>query len=169
MISKNTGAHNSSEALVKLNRADYPPSIEPCNKIRRKDNGSRKRISGAKNIRQRRQSQSRFFSILTSEEIRACEMIAHGFHLRTAGLGMKTQSFCRQPASTGNLEDRQFELMRRLMRWGDAMQAKGLSVSPVLDIVVFGKSFRIVDRERKKRNGFSRSLLLKGLNLYLKI
>ncbi|MCF8469070.1 MAG: hypothetical protein K9G33_16870 [Sneathiella sp.] len=101
--------------------------------------------------------------------MRASEMIARGFHLRTTGLGMRTQSFSWQPKSTGSADDRQLDLMRRFTVWAVAVQRKGLSLAAVLDIIVFEKSCRTVDRERKKRNGFARSQLLESLDLYRKI
>ena len=109
---------------------------------------------------------SRFFSMLSDDQMRVCEMIARGFHLRTTGLGMRTQSFSWQPKSTGSTEDRQLDMMRRFTVWAEAVQREGLSLAAVLDIIVFEKSCRTVDRERKKRNGFARSHLLESLELY---
>ena len=79
---------------------------------------------------------------------------------------MRTQSFSALPPSTGSIEERQSDLVRRFMRWAVSTQKEGLSVAAVLDIIVFGKSFRTVDRERQKRNGFARSQLLDSLELY---
>lgn len=108
----------------------------------------------------------RFFSILTDDQIRIAEKVARGFHLRTAGLGMRTQSYCRLPPSTGNAEDWQVDLMRHFMLWAVAVQEEGLSLAAVLDVIVFGKSCRSVDRARKRRNGYAREQVLAALDLY---
>ncbi|WP_340149998.1 hypothetical protein [uncultured Sneathiella sp.] len=122
--------------------------------------------AGEHRPKQRRQGGARFYAALTDDQIRTVEMIVRGFQLRTSGIGMRTQSFSILPPSTGNIEEKQSELVRRFMRWAVAVQQNGMSVATVLDIIVFEKSFRTVDRERQKRNGFSRSQLLDSLDLY---
>ena len=116
--------------------------------------------------KRRRQGGARFYAVLTDDQIRTVEMIARGFQFRTSGIGMRTQSFSALPPSTGNIEERQSELVRRFMCWAVTAQQNGISVAAVLDIIVFGKSFRNVDRERQKRNGFAREQLLDSLEFY---
>ncbi|WP_293962846.1 hypothetical protein [Sneathiella sp.] len=122
--------------------------------------------AGERRPKGRRQGGARFYAALTEDQIRTAEMIARGFQFRTSGIGMRTQSFSTLPPSTGNIEERQSELVRRFMRWAVTAQQNGISVATVLDIIVFGKSFRTVDRERRKRNGFARVQLLDSLEFY---
>ncbi len=116
--------------------------------------------------RMRRSSGHRAFSVLSDEQMRICELIALGFHLRTSGLGMRTQSFTWQPPATGNPQDREMQIMQRFTRWAVRVRREGLPLSAILDIVVFGKSCRRVDRERQKRSGFAKDNLLKSLDFY---
>ncbi|MZR30909.1 hypothetical protein [Sneathiella litorea] len=158
---------------------DLPASHKPMDHLSASKTGDTPKSfkasqrAGPKNRLRKSRSRSRepsFHLILTEErQIRASEMIARGFHLRTAGLGMRTQSYNWQPSSKGNMEDWQVDVMRRFMRWAVAAQAAGILVSVVLDIIVFGKSCRTVDRERQKRNGFARAQLLKGVELYNRV
>lgn len=111
----------------------------------------------------------RFFALLTEDQIRISERIARGFHLRTTGLGVRTQTYSWQPSGTSNAEDWQFDLMRRFTLWATAVQEAGLSLAAVLDVIVFGKSCRAVDRARRKRNGYVRAQILEALELYEKI
>lgn len=50
--------------------------------------------------------------------------------------------------------------------WVDAMTAAGLAVGPVLDAVIEGKPLTTIDLSRKKRKGWTRRLVQKGLKLY---
>lgn len=165
----NSGARNKRAARVLPLSADCS-ATPSAKKLSGREIGKQPRIQPNHCCKgQRKAGGSRFFSILSDEQMRASEMIARGFHLRTTGLGMRTQSFSWQPKSTGSADDRQLDLMRRFTVWAVAVQRKGLSLAAVLDIIVFEKSCRTVDRERKKRNGFARSQLLESLDLYRKI
>lgn len=101
--------------------------------------------------------------------MRAADLIMRGFHLRTDGLGFRTQSYGYLPRGSGAGEDWQAALMRRFLLWAQAAQADGLSVSAALDVIVFGKSCRRVDRERRRRSGFARCNLVDSLDLYLQL
>ncbi|MDF2367487.1 hypothetical protein [Sneathiella sp.] len=130
------------------------PCANPSGRLRKTENKAR---------------EPRLFSMLTDDQIRVAELIARGFHLRTAGLGMRTQTYCWQPPGTGNTEDWLFDVMRRFTRWAVAVQEAGLSLAAVLDVIVFGQSCRAVDRARRKRNGYARAQILDALELYGKI
>ena len=162
----NSGARNKrvGDVLPPLADSAATPVIE---KYAGREGGEQSQIQSNRRCHARQgPAGTRFFSMLTDEQMRASEMIARGFHLRTAGLGMRTQSFSWQPKSTGSTEDWQLDLMLRFTLWAEAVQREGLSFAAVLDIIVFEKSCRTVDKERKKRNGFARSQLLESLELY---
>lgn len=104
--------------------------------------------------------------MLSDEQIRAAEKISRGFQLRTAGLSTRTQSFNWQPKSAFVESGRDYALMQQFMSWAVAVQEAGLSVAVILDILVFGKSCRTVDKERNRRHGFARAYLLESLQIY---
>ncbi|USG59943.1 hypothetical protein NBZ79_12225 [Sneathiella marina] len=108
----------------------------------------------------------RLFTQMSASQIRAAERIMLGFRLRTVGLGFRTQSFSRMPTSSGNSGAWHLELMRGFVQWAARMQEQGLSVTAALDILVFGKSCRAVDKARRKRNGFAKENLMKSLYLF---
>lgn len=117
----------------------------------------------------RRKSSTQLFSTLDETDIRAAHMIARGFQLRTTGMGFRTQSFSTMPKSSHDHENWQFGLMQLFMSWAVAVQREGLSMAAALDILVFGKSCRATDKERKKRNGFAKKNLLACLDMYKNI
>ncbi len=106
---------------------------------------------------------------LSEGQLRAAELILRGFHLRTDGLGMRTQSWGGPPRGRGASEDWQQALMRRFLHWAVAAQGEGLSVAAALDFIVFGKSCRAIDRERRRRSGYARRNLLDSLELYQRV
>ena len=166
MTFEDSGPRNLREPRILPKVAVRPPVAIPARPIKKRCATQQVEAHGRSGQRGCQQGGTRFYSILTEEQIRTVEMIARGFQYRTSGIGMRTQSFSALPPSTGNNEERQSDLVRRFMRWAVSTQKEGLSVAAVLDIIVFGKSFRTVDRERQKRNGFARSQLLDSLELY---
>ncbi len=124
----------------------------------------------ARQARQKRAQASGFRLDLSADQLRAADMIMRGFHLRTDGLGMRTQSYGWQPRGSGGGNERwESEVMRRFLGWAVRAQGEGLSVAAALDVIVFGKSCRQVDRERRRRAGFARDNLLGSLDLYLQL
>ena len=115
----------------------------------------------------RRRSVPSLYSAFSREERRAAEMIAMGFECRTSGLGFRTQSFSDMPSCAGRQEEWQVELMQSFMVWAVAVQAESLSIAAALDFLVFGKSCRTIDKERRKRNGYAKSNLLNSLKIYI--
>lgn len=113
-----------------------------------------------------RGADGRLFAQMSVSQLRAAEQISLGFTLRTAGLGFRTQSFTRQPTATGNSGARHLELMQGFTGWAMRLPECGLSLSAALDILVFGKSCRAVDKARRKRNGFARTNLMESLALF---
>lgn len=113
-----------------------------------------------------RVADSRLFTQMSVSQVRVAERITLGFQLRTAGLGFRTQSFSRQPTGNGNSGAWHLELMQGFMAWALRMQDCGLSLTAALDILVFGKSCRAVDKARRKRNGFAKQNLMESLALF---
>jgi len=168
MTSKLIGARKLRDNPITQNLTDRmvvsaSGGMGPCWRSARSNPSARMRTSNG------RAGEPRLFALLTEDQIRIAERIARGFHLRTAGLGMRTQTYRWQPTSTGNAEDWQFDLMRRFTLWAVAVQEAGLSLAAVLDVLVFGNSCRAVDRARRKRNGYVRAQIMEALELYEKL
>ena len=169
MTSKQTGARTAREALLAPRTTDRSVRSPACGRNIKLRSRPGANPSGRLRKTDMKAREPRLFSMLTDDQVRIAEKISRGFHLRTAGLGMRTQNYSRLPSSTGNTEDWQVELMRRFMLWAVRVQEAGLSLSAVLDVIIFGKSCRAVDRARKKRNGYARAQLNDALALYEKI
>ncbi|MEX1034641.1 MAG: hypothetical protein WDZ54_01700 [Sneathiella sp.] len=169
MTVEDTGSRNLREDHFLPKVPVRPPAPAPTHPLKARGACHRTAPPDRDRPCRQRSCESRFFSMLTDEQMRTAELIALGFQFRTSGIGMRTQTFSTLPPSTGNIEERQSELVRRFMCWAVATQKQGISVAAVLDIIVFGKSCRAVDRERRKRNGFARSQLIGSLDLYNKI
>ncbi len=117
--------------------------------------------------RPRRQNK-RLWESLSDEECRAAQKIYCGFQILVSGSGCKTQSFKPVVDGCRGWVEPDSELVEFFAIWARSA-ARDISVTSVLDILVFGKSFRDVDRERQKRKGFAKKNLLEGLEIYLKL
>ncbi len=120
----------------------------------------------AEQCRPRRQDR-RLWSSLSDDECRAAQQIYYGFQILVSGSGFKTQSF--KPVVDGHRGwvEPDSELVEFFTAWARGA-ARDISVTSVLDILVFGKSCREIDRERQKRKGFAKKNLREGLEIYLK-
>lgn len=117
----------------------------------------------------KRRGTSRLSAFLDEQALRQAERIALGFQFRTSGIGLRTQSFTGQPGGEQVQEHWQLDLIRAFSVWAETLKPAGLSLAATLDILVFGKSCRQVDRARRRRNGYAKANLLACLEKYEKL
>ncbi len=117
----------------------------------------------------KRRGTTRLSAFLDDQALRQAEKIALGFQFRTSGIGLRTQSYSGQQGGEQVQEHWQLDLMRAFTEWADTLRPEGLSLSATLDILIFGKSCRQVDRGRRKRNGYAKANLLACLERYGKL
>ena len=95
----------------------------------------------------------------------AHDQILIGFEKITGKVGCKIGSLEPRIPNTGN-ERGNNVAEERYWEWALKAQSDGVSIAAFLDCLYFLKSFRQVDRERQKRNGWAKENVLDGLNLY---
>ena len=132
-------------------------------------NGKQPTASGRPKKQRPRRASSRLSAFLDDQALRQAEKIALGFQFRTSGIGLRTQSFSGQQGGEQLQEHWQLDLMRAFTDWAETLKPEGLSLAATLDILVFGKSCRQVDRGRRKRNGFAKANLIACLEQYGKL
>jgi len=99
-------------------------------------------------------------------QLTAARHIYLGFQLRYGGVGLRTQSYSVAPRVKRYGNDHNSELDELFSIWARTAFAENVSVGAVLDILVFGKSCREIDRYYAKRKGFARKNLESGLDMY---
>lgn len=119
----------------------------------------------------RRIVDARLWEAMTPPQQDAALEIAMAAHLATLGIGFKTSpsGMQRIESSPGNQTDRQAALISFYFSWAKTCKRERLSAACILDILLFGKSCRQVDKERKIRNGSARHNLIEGLKLYCQL
>ncbi|MGI9489079.1 MAG: hypothetical protein ACR2RF_24980 [Geminicoccaceae bacterium] len=119
----------------------------------------------------RRIVDARLFDSLGYRHEDAAQAIHDGFRAITEGLHYKPAAFerlDRSPGTVVRVRDYLTDCTRHFWRWGQEMQCYRLPTAPILDVFVFGFSCREVDRDRRKRNGWTKSIIDEGLGLYCK-
>ena len=121
----------------------------------------------------RRKMDARLWNGLSTHQQEAALRIEFTCQLMTRGLGFRTSSPHLERVSGGKAPERHSEyhdhLTKFYMEWATACQREGFSHAAGLDILVFGKSCRMVDTARHRRKGWARNNLDDTLNLYCKM
>ncbi len=111
-----------------------------------------------------RKADRRLWDSFSDDQIRAAQLIYTGFKMRVSGADIRTQVFSCMPRGHFNLNNTSSDLLEKFAIWSREAHESGISIGCILDIVVFGKSCREVDREHCKRKGFAKKNLLSGLD-----
>lgn len=119
----------------------------------------------------RRIADAKLFERMPPEHVRAAQEIHDGFRGITGGLHYKPASWERLDASrsaTARARDYLGDCTTHFWRWSREMQRHRMPTAPILDVFVFGHSCRAVDRDRRRRNGWTKGVIDEGLGLYCK-
>ncbi|MBL4906404.1 MAG: hypothetical protein JKX94_03055 [Sneathiella sp.] len=114
-----------------------------------------------------RKPDKRLWDSLSEDQDKAARQIYYGFKLLVGETGFRTQGFSGMPRMTSNRYDGSSDLVEKYRLWARSVCKTGVSVHGVIDILIFGKSCREVDRELRKRKGFAKKNLLAGLGFFL--
>lgn len=123
----------------------------------------------AKEGRRVRQSNEKLWQGLDDAERRAAHLIYIGFLAKFSDLGMRTQRFLWMPKGKPGANEYRDFLIDLFTKWATVQGDKYFDVLAVLDVVIFGKSCREVDRAMRRRKGFAKDNLIIGLHEYAKI
>lgn len=117
---------------------------------------------------QRRIVDGRLWDAMTPIEQDAAIAIAASFDMMGRGMGYVLSNWQRIPGCGGqsNISEAHARMMRFYMEWAQACTRKKISHSMVADVLCFGFSCRMIDRDRRLRTGATRENLLRGVRLY---
>lgn len=116
----------------------------------------------------RRIVDSRLWDAMTPMEQDAAAAIAASFEMMGRGMGYVQSNWQRIPGCQGqsNISEAHARMMRFYMTWAQACTRNKISHSMVADVLCFGFSCRMIDRDRRLRTGATRENLMLGLRLY---
>lgn len=117
---------------------------------------------------QRRIVDARLWDAMTDTQQNAALSIAAAFEMMGRGMGYVTSNWQRIPGCSGqsNVSEAHARMIREYVEWAEKCAKKKISHSMIIDILCFGFSCRMVDRDRRLKNGSARENLMMGLSLY---
>ena len=118
---------------------------------------------------QRRIVDARLWEAMTAQQQQAALQIALAFETMGKGLGYAQSNWQRIPGarSRENVADAHARLIGFYIDWTKACHREKISHSMVIDVLAFGFSCSLIDRDRKVRTGTTRGNLMAGLDLYV--
>ena len=120
----------------------------------------------------RRVLDTRLWNTLTPHHQEAAQQIEHACHVISRGLGFRISAphlLNVSGTSPSDVSDYQTTLSTYYMDWAKSCAQEKISHAACLDILVFGKSCREVDRLRRVRKGWARGNLREGLAAYCRM
>ena len=119
----------------------------------------------------RRITDARLWDAMTGPQQDAALNIAFAFETMGKGLGYVTTDWQRIPGSSGpgNAADMHGRLIHGYVEWTKLCARDKISHSMIIDILAFGFSCRMLERDRRTAAGFARNNLLAGLKLYCRM
>lgn len=117
---------------------------------------------------QRRIVDSRLWEAMTPVQQDAAIEIAAAFEMMGRGMGYVLSNWQRIPGCRGssNVSEAHANMMNLYIGWAQKCAKKKISHSMVVDVLCFGFSCRMIDRDRRLRTGSTRENLMLGLSLY---
>jgi hypothetical protein len=117
---------------------------------------------------QRRIVDSRLWEAMTPIQQDAAIEIATAFEMMGRGMGYVLSNWQRLPGCKGvaNVSEAHSRLMNVYIEWAQKCAKRKISHSMVVDVLCFGFSCRMIDRDRRLRSGATRENLMRGLTLY---
>jgi len=130
------------------------------------------RAPGERDQRQNRRRivDARLWDAMDAEQQRAALEIVMAFQSMSRGLGYASSDWTRLPGGRGiNAGDLQARLMHDYIDWTKRCHKESVSHSMVIDVLVYGFTCQMIDRDRRVRTGTTRKNLMDGLTLYAEI
>ncbi|MCG8492269.1 MAG: hypothetical protein MI743_11685 [Sneathiellales bacterium] len=112
-------------------------------------------------------TEKKFWKSLSPSEFKSAQQLYYGFQLLVSGIGYRTQSFSGMPVTSMENTGHQSDIVSDFQVWIVHARGNGVCLGAFLDLLVFGQSCREIDRSYRRRKGFAKDNLVKGLTLYL--
>jgi hypothetical protein len=122
-------------------------------------------------LARRRLVDARLWGAMTPAQQDAATQVAAAFEMIGRGMNFATSDWQRIPGcrSAGDVADRQARMTRDYMEWAKKCTERKISHAMVVDVLCFGFSCRLIDRDRRLKSGSTRKNLMKGLSLYCEL
>jgi len=120
---------------------------------------------------QRRLVDARLWDAMTPQQQNAACIIAFAFETMGKGLGYVSSNWQRIPGchTASNAGEAHGRLIQDYILWSTACAKAKISHAMVIDVLCFGFSCRMIDRDRRQTAGTTRRNLMEGLDLYCKM
>jgi len=117
---------------------------------------------------QRRIVDSRLWESMTPIQQDAAVEIATAFEMMGRGMGYVLSNWQRIPGCRGqaNVAEAHARMINFYIDWAQKCARQKISHSMVVDVLCFGFSCRMIDRDRRLKTGATRENLMLGLTLY---
>lgn len=112
-------------------------------------------------------NEKKFWKSLSPSEFKSAQQLYYGFQLLVSGIGYRTQSFSGMPMKSSENTGYQSDLINDFQVWVVLARGKNICIGAFLDLLVFGQSCREIDRSYRRRKGFAKENLVRGLALYI--
>jgi hypothetical protein len=124
-----------------------------------------------KTASQRRIVDARLWEAMTEAQQDAALEIAASFDMMGRGIGFVTSNWQRIPGCRGvaNVAEAHARMMKFYMEWATTCAQRKISHAMVVDVLCFGFSCRLIDRDRRLKSGATRRNLMQGLALYCEL
>jgi hypothetical protein len=120
---------------------------------------------------QRRIVDARLWESMTAPQQDSAIEIAAAFEMIGRGLGYVTSNWQRVPGCRGpsHAVDAHARMIRFYIEWAQMCAKRKISHAMVVDVLCFGFTCRMIDRDRRLKNGGARENLMEGLALYCEV
>ena len=107
-----------------------------------------------------------FWRSFSVTQVRNAQFIYAGFQRIYASSGVRTQNYSFMPRAQNNNSERSTRAEELFSKWARKGWEVDISVTAILEVLVFGYSCREIDQRHQKRKGFAKQNLIAGLELY---
>lgn len=120
---------------------------------------------------QRRITDARLWEQMTVAQQNAALEIAAAFEMMGQGLGYVTSNWQRIPGcrNANDAIEARARMVTHYVSWAQKCAAQKISHAMIIDVLAFGFSCRMIDHDRRLKNGATRENLMKGLSLYCEL
>lgn len=120
---------------------------------------------------QRRIVDGRLWESMTAVQQDAAIAIATSFDMMGRGMGYVLSNWQRIPGCRGsaNVTEAHARMIKAYIEWAQKCAPRKISHSMVVDVLCFGFSCRMIDRDRRLKTGSTRGNLMQGLSLYCEL
>ena len=122
-------------------------------------------------VSQRRIVDARLWESMTFMQQDAAREIVAAFEMMGRGMGYVTSNWERIPgcSNPSNVAEAHGCMINLYIAWAEKCAQRKISHAMVADVLCFGFACRMIDHDRRLKNGSTRDNLMRGLSLYCEL